>query len=527
MKYLNFSFSHFNKYSKLVFILLVYCFLFSSCISVEKYNKRLNDLHSAKEIKKDIDFVYRKLQLHPSLYWYISKKELDYKFDSLKATINCPMTSNEFFFKISPLIASVHQGHMAITPIIKKYPKKQLKTLNKSRGPISQFDYLCSEEKLLIIKNNSNFKNVKIGTEVLSINDIKPFDLIKKYQNTYTSDGYNQTYIAQTLARHVVNYYFYELGFKDSVKFDLKYNDTITSLWIKRKYDSPLIKTDSTTKNKSNVNRKEETIKKIINGFNKNTNQYSKELKILKPDSTVAIIKINDFVYGNFRKFYKQSFAKIDSLGIKTLIIDLRGNKGGRLNDIHNLYSYLVDTNFVFMQNSEIASRKSVFNVGYFGNSPIALKIFKGIFYPPFITVLLLKTEKSSEGKYYFNFKASKPSKHRNPNFKGKIYVLINGESFSASSILSSNLKGSKRAVFVGEETGGAYNGTVAGVMPSVKLPHTKLDFRFGLMAIKPFCQTEIEGRGIFPDIEIIPTLEERINGTDSEMNWILEDIKK
>jgi C-terminal processing protease CtpA/Prc len=47
------------------------------------------------------------------------------------------------------------------------------------------------------------------------------------------------------------------------------------------------------------------------------------------------------------------------------------------------------------------------------------------------------------------------------PNaFKGKIYVMINGGSFSASSLISSNLK-LKRVTFVGEETGGAFNGTV------------------------------------------------------------------
>jgi hypothetical protein len=46
------------------------------------------------------------------------------------------------------------------------------------------------------------------------------------------------------------------------------------------------------------------------------------------------------------------------------------------------------------------------------------------------------------------------------PNaFKGKIYVMING-SFSASSLISSNLK-TPKVTFVGEETGGAFNGTM------------------------------------------------------------------
>jgi C-terminal processing protease CtpA/Prc len=43
---------------------------------------------------------------------------------------------------------------------------------------------------------------------------------------------------------------------------------------------------------------------------------------------------------------------------------------------------------------------------------------------------------------------------------KEKIYVMINGGSFSASSLISSNLK-TPKVTFVGEETGGAFNGTV------------------------------------------------------------------
>ncbi len=120
----------------------------------------------------------------------------------------------------------------------------------------------------------------------------------------------------------------------------------------------------------------------------------------------------------------------------------------------------------------------------------------------------------------------TKPQKVNKNSFKGKVYVLINGMSFSASSIISSNLKGSKRATFVGEETGGAYNGTVAGFMPLVKLPNSELKIRIGLMLIAPHYKTEINGRGIFPDVPITPTLQDRIKGNDPEMDWILNDIK-
>lgn len=510
--------------------LVLFCFIVFSCSSAKFYNKKIDKLHSEKSLKKDIDFVYRKLQSHPSLNWYISKKELDYKFDSLKAAIDHPMTSNEFYFKISPLIASVHQGHMSISPLVEKYSKKQRELYNSSKGPISQFEYVCDENKIFVLKNNSYLKDIKIGSEVLSINNIKPSELIQKYKNTLTSDGFNQTFIKQTLERHVVNYYFYELGLRDSLKFQFSLNDSISTIWVKRVYADSTIEKDTIenklTPKEKLKQKKLESNKKFYNGYNKNTQQYSKNFSLLE-DSTVAYLKINDFVYGQYSSFYKNCFKKIDSLNVNSLIIDLRGNKGGRLREIQCLYSYLVDSNYVFIQKSEVASRFSILHINYFGKSPLLVKAIKAVFYPIFVTVLVSKTSKSKDGKFYFTTKASKKSSPRKPNFKGKIYVLIDGESFSASCILSSDLKGTKRAFFVGEETGGAYNGTVAGFLPVFSLPNTKLDFRMGLLNIRPTYQSETDGRGIFPDVEIVPTINDQFIGIDPVMNWVLGNIKK
>ncbi|MDI1305304.1 MAG: peptidase S41, partial [bacterium] len=82
---------------KKIFILVFVSLLFIQCTSVKRHNNHLNDLISEKKLKSDVDFTYKKLQrFHPNLYWYISKKDLDYKFDSLKMTIRKPMTSLDF-----------------------------------------------------------------------------------------------------------------------------------------------------------------------------------------------------------------------------------------------------------------------------------------------------------------------------------------------------------------------------------------------------------------------------------------------
>ncbi|MNQ92751.1 hypothetical protein D3C85_1081850 [compost metagenome] len=92
--------------------------------------------------------------------------------------------------------------------------------------------------------------------------------------------------------------------------------------------------------------------------------------------------------------------------------------------------------------------------------------------------------------------------------------------------MLSANLKGIKRATFVGTETGGGANQCTAGRMPIVTLQHSKLDLRFGLNKMAPIYQQDLYGRGVFPDVEIQSTLKDRISNYDRELQWVLTDIK-
>jgi C-terminal processing protease CtpA/Prc len=262
-----------------------------------------------------------------------------------------------------------------------------------------------------------------------------------------------------------------------------------------------------------------------VNGYNADSKNYNRYLVFIEKDSGVAIMKIRSFSKGNFRPFYKESFREIESYKSNTLILDLRDNGGGRLSEIVDLYSYLSDSTFVFLDKSEVVSKSSLMEGAYFNGGSFGLKILKAIYAPILYSYLLLTVHKESDGKNYYATHA-RPNKVKEGAFRGKIYVMINGGSFSASSLISSNLKSSKRVTFVGQETGGAFNGTVAGFMPVVKLPHSKLKIRIGIMAMAPHNKTEIKGHGIIPDKEIITTLKDRLQENDPELNWILDDIK-
>ena len=522
----------FARKSILRYILLTSLF-FEGCVSIDRFNTRIDTLRSDKELISDVNFVQHKLEkLHPDLYHYIPKKELDGKFDSLRQSLTSPMTSKEFYFRLSPVIASIKQGHTQTIPILKKLKYHDRKIVNRNgTNPLARCELELFDNRLYIVNNHTNDSTIKPGTEVVSIDGVNPKEIIDRYSISITSDGNNATYIPRRLGKGFQRYFYYEHGIKDSLTCQLKYRDTIRTVVLKRllkPIKQDINKTRAEIPN-DRLEKQKEARKRRLLGYDPLKKTYSMQLSFPVRDSSIAIMKINDFMKGNYRKFYKMSFHQLDTLHTKTLILDLRDNGGGLVHDINILYSYLADSSFHLVDKSEVVSRTSLWHFGYYNNNPAWLQAVETLFLP-FVAGIdiytYLKTRKDSDHKYYFAFRDSKLTHVKPTRFKGKIYVLINGGCFSATSILSSNLKGSKRALFVGQETGGAYNGCVAGIMPVRTLPNSKLSIRFGLLGIKAHQKSGVDGRGISPDVEIIPTLEDRVIGKDPETEWVLDDIK-
>ncbi len=504
----------------------------AGCVSVKNHNRKIEQKYSVKQLKNDVDYVYNKLQkLHPELYWYISKEKLDYKFDSLKTTIKEPLTSLEFYHKISPVIACVGQGHIQVSPPVKRLTKEEKRKYGrKSKHPLKKFTYEYDGNKLYIIKNKSDYKDIKPGSEVVSVNGIKTADIIDKYKKDYASDGYNKTFLNRRYSWSFSRFFYTETGVYDSIMFKTSYRDTtlvtcLRALDKKEKKDSVAnVKLDSVKRDTVDI-AKADTLKK---DKPKGIHIGSRKLRFIDKDSTIAFMRIKSFALSG-KRFYKKSFAAIDSAKANILIIDLRDNTGGKLNDVANLYSYLADTSFVFLDKSVVTKRTSMTHLGMFRNASTVGKIIHLIITPirwGFGIGRYMKVHRGDDGRLYYAFKQSKLKEPRLNRFKGDVYVIINGGSFSASSIISSNLKGSGRAVFVGEETGGAYNGTVAGAMPKRKTPNTNINFSFGHVLIQPHYKTNIKGHGIYPDEHVTTSIKDKIDGKDSELEWIIEDIK-
>jgi len=525
-------------------VLLSITLLFASCASVEKHNQQIKKLHPVEDLHEDIDKVYEQLQRnHPHLHQFTTKETLDFKFDSLKKAIEQPMDSRTFYKQIAAVTKYVGQGHLSLGPPSKKFTRKERKALKKTKFDINNLDFEYLDEKLFIVNARGN-DSVLINAEVLKIEDEKPQDLITAYKKRIASDGYNTTFHNRVAGHRFLSYYVLDKGRFDSISLTLKNSDSTFVKQYKRilKKDTTSVEKNSTksdsikiikekkiklTKAEKIAKKLERKTKRKYNrdyGYIPSRKEYTRNLNFVGKDSSVALLKIRGFSKGRYKDFYEESFKTLDSLKTETLIIDLRNNFGGRLKEITHLYSYLTDKNFTMINPSEVNTRFPFLKSIMSNTTPTAMKVFAGVLSPVFATVDLFKTQKK-DGKLYYKFKSAKEQEPSPLNFKGKIYVLINGNSFSASSLISTKLQGDKRAIFVGEETGGAYNGTVAGFYKLYEMPNTKVRARIGLAHIDVLYKTTPDGYGVKPDIELLPSYTDRLNNIDPELQWVLKDL--
>ena len=136
--------------------------------------------------------------------------------------------------------------------------------------------------------------------------------------------------------------------------------------------------------------------------------------------------------------------------------------------------------------------------------------------------MMFFVTKKKSDGKYHFGYferNYFKPKK--NHHFNGQVYILIGGNSFSATTLFAGSLKGQKNVTLVGEETGGGYYGNTAWIIPDVTLPNTKLRFRLPRFRLVIDKNRERNGQGVMPDVWAVPSAEAIRKGIDFKVEKV------
>lgn len=137
-------------------------------------------------------------------------------------------------------------------------------------------------------------------------------------------------------------------------------------------------------------------------------------------------------------------------------------------------------------------------------------------------------TRKRADGKYHFGYFTRHFFKPKKKNhFEGSTYLVIGGNSFSATTLFANALKGQENVLLIGEETGGGAYGNTAWQIPDITLPNSKLRVRLPKFRMVINKDAPKDGRGVIPDIYVGPSMESIRDGLDPKLERAKELIRE
>jgi hypothetical protein len=500
--------------------LLLSALFFFSCKTTEK-GFRADRKYAPEELQKDYTIFRHLLESwHPSLYWYTSRDSMSAYFDEGYATIRDSMTEPQFRTLLSYVIAKVDCGHTSV-----RASKSYAHYLDTAR--LRQFPLILKFwDDTMVVSSNLNRRDtiLKRGTQLISINGRTTQQLVDTLFNYIVTDGRNRTGKYQYLSTglHFSSWYKDVFGYSDS--FDIAYRDTGGMVQTAR---IPIYDPRADTVRRSlgrvllpgTAQRSQGPAQRLRPPSRRERRKRERLLTrslLLDSASHTAFLTLNTFEHGyHLRGFFRHSFEQMKAKNVKNLVIDVRSNGGGDASNSTLLTRYLIDKRFKLADSLYTVRR----------HSPYDRYINNGFIYE---MLTMFASRKRSDGKYHFGyFERHFYSPFTKNHFDGHIYILTGGNSFSATCLFAGALKGQSNVTLVGEETGGAYYGNTAWMIPDVTLPNTHVRFRLPRFRLVIDRQREKDGRGILPDVPALPTVEAIGKGQDFKTARVKELIRE
>ena len=462
-----------------------------------------NELNfSSKQLQEDYSIFRKTLETtYPSLYRFtdssIMSKYLDDNFKSL----NQPESEIEFYKLIATTCAKINDEHLIPTP-----SKDYYRSL-ENKHHYFPFSLKIIDRRFYVLKTAQANSPIPVGSEILSINGRSVEETLNILLPTIPSDGYIQTFNI----RHLEDYSMTE---EDNL-FDLNY---------------PIFIEDTATYRIEFIDKDDKSTKKITTvagldyksykNFFYSRNKLEEPLAFKYLKKNVAYLRISSFLKWHRDRFKQNFYALYDSvfkeLNVKhteNLILDLRNNEGGDGTG-EKLLTYLLTKPYKHFESTELK---------FVGYPPVVdyLENGKDLFFADSLV------DRTNTGMYSLK-KAYMPLLgEQQPDinhYKGNLYVLINGASGSMASVVASFLKGNGRGVFIGEESGGAMEGATARYGATLVLPNSKIRVHLGLLKTTN-AVVFTKGRGVYPDYDVAPKIDDILKGVDTELNFTLSLI--
>ena len=475
--------------------------LFCLTFSIFTFSANAQSL-TPTQTRQDLAFLKTKLEnIYPGLGYYYPKKQFDKLYDSLYNNTGNLMQYDEFFRYINPLVSNQKDGHLSLDHRKNYYGKKPL---------IFPIQIRSVDQKYYVFLNGSTDTTLVAGTEILKVNGRNIADIHETLANVIRngSDGSNRTGRYLRSLSGFSGYYAEWFGTPDSASIEFKHPKT-----------NQIQTRTIACRNKAEINS--DIAKRYPKLIDTSPNLT---LKIIDSLKNTAVLRIStfqsfkgfDILNLKFNRKLKKVFTEIENKRIENLVIDLTGNGGGAVSNSGKLLEYLMPQPFNQMDSSRLTAK------GKWAYFIIPFNILEHIDF----WVNYRRDPKTGDF-----VSRNRQKKDHQPidglRFRGNLYFLQNGASYSASSTVLSQALSQGVGTLVGEACGGAYWGDFAGRFRNLKLPNSKIQVR---VPIKTFYHgvdpKKANGFTVEPDFKVQRTYQNIINPTNFYLDYALKLIK-
>jgi hypothetical protein len=451
---------------------------------------------SVSEMYDDFDLLRASMEeAHGGLYRFATKEATDARFVAYRKRIPAIKSKKEFISLLFEVLADTRDGHM-------RFQLDENTVAVFSKAKLFPISLLIEGNRAMVLYNDAPADStIRPGMEILTINGQKINDLLQLIYPKLPSDGYIETGKQRRLEQTFGAFYWMLISEAD--EFAITAKDAMGKT-VNTKL--PGVSNADREKNRKNnpVNAQVIANVALLDGPKENVS-----LRYLRGND-IACLRIRGFQGQNFRQQLDSCFKALHDKKTKALILDLRGNGGG----VDEYGAYLVSQ---------------------FMNKPFRYfdRIHLTTLQPSFTsfreeTLLDLKngTVADPAGGYLVTPKLHKGVGEQQPAalpFQGKTFVLTDGSTFSTAADVTALMRHLTKAVFIGEETGGGFEGNTSGLNASLKLPHSKLATRIQMYEYFNAVKVVERGRGTKPDHFMPKRMTDLLQGIDAQLNRAVE----
>lgn len=445
-------------------------------------------LYSVPQLQADLAFLRRALEeVHPGLYCYTPKDSLDHAFARTAAQLTYPLAEAAFWRMLQPLVARVHCGHTRVQPsaAYRTWARQQ---------PHFYFPFTIAvrQDRLFVAENQSADPSLRPGTEVLTIEGHPTGEVLTRLRQLVSADGYGTGFQDQELAAGFFDDDYAALyGAKPAYRLTVR--DSTGQVRELLPLPRPVPPARTPTPPAAPPTAAEAAARRLAR---LHTVRYPADLP------ATAILRLRNFDYEeDYRAFHAATFAELAQKHVKRLVVDLRGNPGGNNALAVDLLKYLLSSPFVLTKSAQARVVLPSFMSAVAGSSAY------------FDTTQVKRLPDGTLTQASATLGQHRP--YRQHRFRGQVVLLVDGGTFSAASNFAASLRAQRRILILGQETGGTEAGLNGGVISRVELPHTHMVLQLPHFRLLTACASPQLGRGVRPDVEVVPTPRQVADHTD------------